>query len=100
MAISPIDSKSGVDTGGGRRVGNATPTVDGISFADSLGALLEDVEEKGQQANVAVTNMLNKTGEVHDAMIALHEAEEAIEVTMAFRNNFVQAYQEIIRMGI
>ena len=97
MAISPI---GGVDTGAGRRVGSATPATDGISFADSLGALLEDVEEKGQQANVAVTNMLSKTGEVHDAMIALHEAEEALELTIAFRNKFVQAYQEIMRMGI
>lgn len=61
---------------------------------------MEDVEEKGQQANVAVTNMLNKTGEVHDAMIALHEAEEALELTIAFRNKFVQAYQEIMRLGI
>ncbi len=44
--------------------------------------------------------MLNNTVDVHEAMIALHEAEEAIEITVAIRNKFVQAYQEIMRMGM
>ena len=43
--------------------------------------------------------MLNKTVDVHEAMIALHEAEESIEITVTIRNKFVQAYQEIMRMG-
>ena len=37
---------------------------------------------------------------MHEAMIALHEAEEPLEIKLAIRNKFVQAYQEIMRMGI
>lgn len=71
-----------------------------VSFAESLGRALDAVEAKNQEANVAVTGMLNQTVEVHDAMIALHEAEEGVEITVAIRNKFVQAYQEIMRMAI
>ena len=77
-----------------------TTAVDSTSFADSLGKALESVEEKNHEANVAVTGMLNNTVDVHDAMIALHEAEEAVEITVAIRNKFVKAYQEIMGMGI
>ena len=44
--------------------------------------------------------MLNKTVDVHDAMIALHEEEESLEISLAIRNKFVQAYQEIMRMPL
>lgn len=73
---------------------------EGVSFAESLGMALDAVEAKNQEANVAVTGMLDKSVEVHDAMIALHEAEEGLEITIAIRNKFVQAYQDIMRMGI
>ena len=78
---------------------SATAGVDSVSFADSLGKALESVEEKNQEANVAVTGMLDKSVDVHDAMIALHEAEESLEITVAIRNKFVKAYQEIMGWG-
>ena len=98
MAISPIDIPARVDPA--RRLASPTSAAQGVTFADSLGKALESVEEKGQEANVAVTGMLNKTVDVHEAMIALHEAEESIEITVAIRNKFVKAYQEIMGMGI
>ena len=70
------------------------------SFAGALGQALQGIEDKNAEANVAVANMLDGTGEVHTAMIALHEAEEAVEITVALRNKFVQAYQEIMRMPL
>ena len=79
---------------------SAATATGGASFADSLGKALESVEEKNREANVAVAGMLNKTVDVHDAMIALHEAEESVEITIAIRNKFVQAYQDIMRMGV
>lgn len=74
--------------------------AESASFADFLGKALETAEEKGREANVAVVGMLDKTVDVHEAMIALHEAEEAVEITVAIRNKFVKAYQEIMGMGI
>lgn len=98
MSISTIGTIGRIDTSL-PTTSKATPS-EGASFADSLGKALETVEAKNQEANVAVTGMLNKTVDVHDAMIALHEAEESIEITVAIRNKFVQAYQEIMRMGL
>jgi flagellar hook-basal body complex protein FliE len=72
--------------------------VDG--FADALGKLIDGVEETTGGANTAVSNMLNKTGDVHDAMIALHEAETSLELTVQIRNKLVSAYQDIMRMPI
>ena len=98
MPVSTIGTIGRIDTA----LPKTSPTagVDSVSFADSLGKALESVEEKNQDANVAVTGMLNGTVDVHEAMIALHEAEEALEITVAIRNKFVQAYQEIMRMGM
>jgi flagellar hook-basal body complex protein FliE len=73
---------------------------DAAGFAESLGRLIEGVEETTREANGAVGNMLNKTGEVHDAMIALHHAETALQFTVQIRNKLVQAYQEVMRMPI
>jgi flagellar hook-basal body complex protein FliE len=69
-------------------------------FADALGKLIDGVEETTAGANTAVSNMLNKTGDVHDAMIALHEAETTLQLTVQIRNKLVQAYQDVMRMPI
>jgi flagellar hook-basal body complex protein FliE len=69
-------------------------------FADALGRLIEGVEQTTAEANGAVSAMLNKTGEVHDAMIALHHAETALQLTVQIRNKLVHAYQEIMRMPV
>lgn len=78
--------------GGAGQVGGGV----GASFSD----LLSGVEETAAQANTAVANMVNKTGDVHDAMIALQRSEMALELTVQVRNKFVAAYQDIMRMPI
>jgi flagellar hook-basal body complex protein FliE len=72
----------------------------GGSFADALKGLVESAEESGTQANDAVGQMLNKTGDVHDAMIALQRAEMSLQLTVQIRNKIVQAYQDIMRMPV
>ena len=72
--------------------------VDG--FGDTLGKLIEGVEQKTAEANTAVSGMLNKQVDVHDAMIAMHEAEATLQLTVQIRNKLVQAYQDIMRMPI
>jgi flagellar hook-basal body complex protein FliE len=72
----------------------------GPGFAESLGRLIEGVEQSGAEANQAIGNMLDKTGEVHDAMIALQRAEMSLQLTMQIRNKLVQAYQDVMRMPI
>lgn len=98
MSIYAIGTLGRIDTTLPRP--SATGGAEPAGFADSLSKALERVEETNQEANVAVTGMLNKTVDVHDAMLALHEAEESLEITVAVRNKFVQAYQDIMRMSI
>jgi len=80
----------------------STPAAGGIgkSFGESLMSLVESVETTGADANTAVTNMLDKSGDVHDAMIALQRAEMSLQLTVQIRNKLVSAYQDIMRMPI
>jgi flagellar hook-basal body complex protein FliE len=70
------------------------------TFGESLMSLVENVEQTGAEANTAVSNMLDKTGDVHEAMIALQRAEMTLQLTVQIRNKLVQAYQEIMRMPV
>ncbi len=76
----------------------------GAAAADGFGAslhrLVSAVETSGQDANGAVGRMLDGSGEVHDAMIALQRAEMTLQLTVQVRNKLVQAYQDIMRMPV
>jgi flagellar hook-basal body complex protein FliE len=79
------------------------PTPDeglGPSFGESLMNMVQNVEKTGGEANLAVSNMLDKTGDVHDAMIALQRAEMTLQLTVQIRNKLVSAYQEVMRMPV
>jgi flagellar hook-basal body complex protein FliE len=80
----------------------AAPASGGVgkTFGESLMSLVESVEQTGADANTAVTNMLDKSGDVHDAMIALQRAEMSLQLTVQIRNKLVNAYQDIMRMPI
>jgi len=43
---------------------------------------------------------VNKTGDVHDAMIALQRAEMTLQLTIQVRNKLVQAYNDIMHMPV
>ena len=78
----------------------ATGAGDAGAFAEALGRLVSSVDATTADANVAVTNMVDKNGDVHEAMIALQKAETALQLTVQVRNKLVQAYQDIMRMPI
>jgi flagellar hook-basal body complex protein FliE len=69
-------------------------------FAESLGRMVSSVESTGAEANDAVGKMLDGTGDVHEAMIALQRADMTFQLTVQVRNKLVNAYQEIMRMPI
>ena len=78
----------------------ASGGADANAFAESLNKLVESVDKTATDANVAVTNMVNKEGDVHEAMIALQKAETSLQLTVQVRNTLVQAYPEIMRMPV
>ena len=103
MATSPLGGIASIGQSiASQRVGK-TPAPDagvGQTFGESLMNLVENVEKSGGDANLAVSNMLDKSGDVHDAMIALQRAEMTLQLTVQIRNKLVQAYQEVMRMPV
>ena len=70
------------------------------SFGAALGKLIDGIEGTSAAANQAVTGMMEKTTDVHDAMIALQREELTLQLSVQIRNKLVSAYQEIMRMPI
>ena len=83
-----------------KKIAGAASAGGGADFGESLSKLIDGVEKTGGDANTAINNMLDKSGEVHDVMIALQRAEMALQLTIQVRNKLVSAYQEIMRMPI
>ena len=101
MAIETLKLAQSVSKIGNTGAADASKAATGSTgFAEKLESLVTKVEDSSADANEAVTNMLNKTGDVHDAMIALQRAEMTLQMTVQIRNKFVQAYNEIMRMPI
>jgi flagellar hook-basal body complex protein FliE len=95
QSLTSTTAKLGSTTAGSAAVAGGAPGI-GTKFSE----LLEGVENSAAEANQAVSAMVDKTGDVHDAMIALQRAEMSLELTIQIRNKFVQAYQDIIKMPI
>lgn len=93
-------STTGTATAAVARVAKAASAGGAGDFAASLGSLIGNVEQTAADANVAVSGMLEKSGDVHDAMIALQRAEMTLQLTVQIRNKLVQAYQDIMRMPV
>jgi flagellar hook-basal body complex protein FliE len=70
------------------------------SFADALKDLVGSVEGSAGEANQAIGRMLDGTGDVHEAVIALQKADSMLQLTVQIRNKLVQAYQDVMRMPV
>jgi flagellar hook-basal body complex protein FliE len=72
----------------------------GGDFSNTLKDLLGKVDESSTAANDAVSKMIDGTGDVHEAMIALQHADVMLQMTVQIRNKLVQAYQDVMRMPV
>ena len=98
MAITPLTGRTNAFPS--LPTASAAPASETAGFIDSLGRLVTSVETTGAEANDQVARMLDGSGDVHDAMIALQRADMTLQFTVQVRNKLVQAYQEIMRMPI
>ena len=69
-------------------------------FGDTLGNLIDSVDSTSADANAAIGRMLDGTGDVHEAVIAVQKADTMLQLTVQIRNKLVQAYQDIMRMPV
>jgi|SRR2546425_11030823 flagellar hook-basal body complex protein FliE len=101
MPIGPLTSSIASPVARPTSSANANAAPAGsVGFSDSLSRLVNSVDSSDKAANAAVDQMLDGTGEVHDAMIALQRAELTLQLTVQMRNKLVQAYQDIMRMPV
>lgn len=104
MPIDPVTSAivrpamAGAATIRPQAAGDAAAETTG--FGESLAGLLVSVDQSAGVANSAIANMVQGTGDVHEAMLALQRAETAMQLTVQVRNKLVQAYQDVMRMPI
>jgi flagellar hook-basal body complex protein FliE len=97
MAIDPVTSikltpPAASEASGKSGDQNAT------GFGDALHRMIGAVDASAGEANDAVSRMLQGTGDVHEAVIAMQQADTMLQLTVQIRNKLVQAYQDIMRM--
>jgi flagellar hook-basal body complex protein FliE len=96
MAITPIGTPGSIAPG----LKAPAPASNGQPFGDTLNRIVEQVESSGQAANDAVARMIDGSGDVHEAMIALQRSDMTFQFAVQVRNKLVQAYQDIMRMPV
>jgi len=70
-----------------------------VPFGGVLQSLMAQTTSLDQQAQKAVTGLLNGSGiEVHEAMIATQKSDMAFELALQVRNKAVGAYQQMMSM--
>jgi flagellar hook-basal body complex protein FliE len=80
---------------------SANPTAAGSGFAETLKAVVDDVNTTQLEADKAVERL--QTGEsknLHEVMIAMEKADISLRLTVQMRNKALDAYQEIMRMQV
>jgi flagellar hook-basal body complex protein FliE len=99
MAIEGLGSIGSIGSTATRpSTGSVSPQESG--FGDALAKLVESVDSSAGEANQAVGRMLDGSGDVHEAMIAMQRAEQMLQLTVQIRNKLVQAYQDVMRMSV
>jgi len=98
MAITPLGSIGSVPSIESSLTRVTSPQEAG--FGDALQKLIGAVDGSTGDANKAIDRMLDGTGDVHEAMIAMQRAEHMLQLTVQIRNKLVQAYQDVMRMSV
>src|SRR5882762_1211060 len=71
----------------------------GDSFGNVLGKLISDVNTKQTAASEAVSGLQSGQGvPLHQAVIAMEEANVSFQLMVEVRNKLLDSYQELMRM--
>jgi flagellar hook-basal body complex protein FliE len=90
--MSPEAATSGIEQAAGASGVNG--------FADTLGSAIQKVDELQVSADVQAERVALGGGNLHEMALALEKADVGMRLAMKVRNKLVDAYQEIMRMGI
>ena len=71
------------------------------SFANLLTDMVGDVSQKQTAANTAINGLLSgQNVPLHQAVIAMEEANVSFQLMLEVRNKLLDAYQEIMKMQV
>ena len=92
-----------------RRIGGELPGIEanapaakagGASFAEALGQAIAQVDGLQTSADAETTRSAMGAGNLHETALALEKADVSMRVLTKVRNKIVDAYQEVMRMGV
>jgi flagellar hook-basal body complex protein FliE len=72
----------------------------GIDFGEMLKEATEDVVDKLQAADAQSLEAVAGTASLDEVVMAVTQAEMALNTVVSIRDRVIQAYQEILRMPI
>jgi len=78
--------------------GKAKPQDAVADFKKTLGQSIEDLNAQLSKADQSAREMAMGEGDVHQAMIAMEEANLSLRLMIDVRNKILAAYDEIMRM--
>ena len=85
--------------------GSIPSAANGGKSGDGFGSVMNDLIGQVNQSQAKADHMveslaLGEPVEVHQVMIALNEASNALNLTLQVRNKALEAYQEVMRLQI
>jgi flagellar hook-basal body complex protein FliE len=76
------------------------PGSGGASFADAVTQMLQDVNSDQVQAAGKIRDLaVDGEGSIHEAMVAMSNAEGSFRLMMEIRNRIVQTVNELLQTG-
>ena len=71
-----------------------------MSFADTLGQAIQSVDKIQLAADDQATKVANGGGNLHEMSLALEKADISMRLAVKVRNKLLDAYNEIMKMGV
>jgi flagellar hook-basal body complex protein FliE len=76
------------------------PAAAGESFSKTLGQAVQQLDELQVSADAEARKVAVGQGNLHEMALALEKADIGMRLAMKVRNKVVDAYNEIMRMGV
>ncbi len=92
-----IDATAGLE---GRAVDLRAPATKEAGFSSELGRAVEALDRTQTDADREARLAASGAGNLHEVALALEKADVAMRLAMKVRNKVVDAYNEIMRMGV
>lgn len=94
--LSGIESIEGLSP----RAQGPAGSTGGVSFADTLGQAIQSVDKIQLAADDQATKVANGGGNLHEMSLALEKADVTMRLAVKVRNKLLDAYNEIMKMGV